>query len=120
MAYNEKDGLVDLFGGIEDIEKKSIRCVGDAESRFSEDALRMLRALRFSAQLDFEIEEKTFFAIQKLASTLEKISAERIQVEMVKLLTSDHPEKMRDVYESGLTKIYFPEWDEMMVCSPTL
>ena len=116
MAYNEKDGLVDLFGGIEDIEKKSIRCVGDAESRFSEDALRMLRALRFSAQLDFEIEEKTFFAIQKLASTLEKISAERIQVEMVKLLTSDHPEKMRDVYESGLTKIFFPEWDEMMVC----
>ncbi|MCR5545425.1 MAG: CCA tRNA nucleotidyltransferase [Lachnospiraceae bacterium] len=116
MAYNPIDGLVDLYGGVNDIKTKQIRCVGDAISRFSEDALRMLRALRFSAQLDFEIEKETFLGIQRLAPTLEKISAERIQVELVKLVCSSHPEKMRDVYESGLSKIFFPEWDEMMEC----
>ncbi|MCR4675487.1 MAG: CCA tRNA nucleotidyltransferase [Lachnospiraceae bacterium] len=116
MAYNPTEGLVDLFGGVSDIERKMIRCVGDGMARFSEDALRMLRALRFSAQLDFDIEEETFLAIQKLAPTLEKISAERIQVELVKLVTSNHPEKMRDVYESGLSKIFMPEWDAMMEC----
>lgn len=116
MAYNDKDGLVDMFDGVSDIENRQIRCVGVAEERFSEDALRMLRALRFSAQLDFDIEKNTFLAIQKLAPNLEKISAERIQVELVKLLTSDHPEKMRDVYESGLSAVFLPEWDEMVSC----
>ena len=59
MAYNEQDGLVDLFHGMEDLKKGVIRCVGNAEARFSEDALRILRAIRFSAQLGFEIEEET-------------------------------------------------------------
>lgn len=116
MAYNESTGLVDLYGGVKDIEEKKIRCVGNPMERFSEDALRMLRALRFSAQLDFSIDEETFAAIQELAPTLEKISAERIQVELVKLISSNHPERMRDVYESGLSKIFFPEWDAMMSC----
>lgn len=116
MAYNDSKGLVDLFGGKEDLEAGIIRAVGNPTERFTEDALRMLRALRFSAQLGFEIEQATYQAICDLAPTLEKISAERIQVEMVKLVTSDHPERIRDVYETGLTKIFFPEFDAMMEC----
>ncbi len=116
MAYNESQGLVDLFGGKEDLEAGIIRAVGNPIERFTEDALRMLRALRFSAQLGFEIEDDTYQAIKTLAPTLAKISAERIQVEMVKLLISDHPERMREVYESGLTAIFFPEFNEMMEC----
>ena len=117
MAWNEEEGLVDLFGGMEDIEHRIIRCVGDPVSRFSEDALRMLRALRFSAQLDFAIEEKTFSAISDLADTLTKISAERIRVELLKLITSAHPERMMEVYKSGLSKVFFPEWDAMCTCT---
>lgn len=116
MAYNDDEGLVDIFGGIDDLDKKVIRAVGNATERFSEDALRMLRALRFSAQLDFEIEKDTFLAIKDLASTITKISAERIQVELIKLITSNHPEKMIDVYNSGLTHFILPEFDEMMEC----
>lgn len=116
MAYNDDEGLVDIFGGIDDLDKKVIRAVGNATERFSEDALRMLRALRFSAQLDFEIEKDTFLAIKDLASTITKISAERIQVELIKLITSNHPEKMIDVYNSGLTQFILPEFDEMMEC----
>src|SRR5699024_5754305 len=65
MAYNQKSGLIDSFDGIKDIEKKLIRCVGDPDQRFNEDALRMVRAIRFSAKLGFEIEEKTFNSILK-------------------------------------------------------
>ena len=114
MAYNDTDGLIDLFGGEEDIKNGIIRCVGDANERFSEDALRMLRALRFSAQLDFNIHEDTSSAIRSLSDTLSRISAERITAEMIKLITSDHPERIEDVYETGLTAVFFPEWDEMM------
>ena len=78
MAYNEQDGLVDIFGGIRDIEIGVIRCVGNAEERFTEDALRMLRAVRFSAQLGYRIEEATRDAIRRLAPSLQRISAERI------------------------------------------
>ena len=116
MAYNDSNGLVDLFGGEADLEAGIIRAVGNPTERFTEDALRMLRALRFSAQLGFEIEPNTYEAIKTLAPTLERISAERIQVEMVKLRTSSHPERIREVYESGLTKVFFPEFDEMMAC----
>lgn len=114
MAYNEKDGLVDIFGGIEDLEFKNIRCVGTAKDRFTEDALRILRAIRFSAQLGFEIEEETQAAIKELAPTLANISAERIQVEMVKLLTSPNPQYLNNAYELGVTAIILPEWDKMM------
>ncbi len=116
MAYNDSKGLVDLFGGKDDLDAGIIRAVGNPTERFTEDALRMLRALRFSAQLGFEIEESTYGAICELAPTLAKISAERIQVEMVKLITSPHPEKIRDVYQTGLTRIFFPEFDAMMDC----
>lgn len=114
MAYNEKDGLVDAFDGIGDLEKGVIRCVGKAEERFAEDALRMLRAVRFAAQLGFLIEDKTRQAICTLAPNIGKVSAERIQVETVKLLTSKHPEHIRMVYETGLSKIFLPEFDRMM------
>lgn len=114
MAYNEQDGLVDLFHGMEDLKKGVIRCVGNAEARFSEDALRILRAIRFSAQLGFEIEKETRQAIRKLAPNLSYISAERIQTELVKLLTSPHPEHIQDACELGITKVVLPEWDAMV------
>ncbi|MCF0143277.1 MAG: HD domain-containing protein, partial [Parasporobacterium sp.] len=114
MAYNDREGLVDIFGGMEDLKSGVIRAVGTPEERFSEDALRMLRALRFAAQLGFEIEENTRAAIVSLAPTLKKVSAERIQVELEKLICSDHPELMREVYECGLSAVFFPEWDVMM------
>lgn len=111
---NSKSGLVDAFGGIEDIENKIIRCVGNPIHRFEEDALRMMRAVRFSAQLGYVIEEETKKAIKVLAGNLANISAERIQVELVKLLVSDHPDYLRTAYETGMTKVFFPEFDKMM------
>ena len=114
MAYNDEDGIVDLFDGMADLEKKVIRCVGNAEARFGEDALRIMRAVRFSAQLGFEIEEQTQAAIRKLAFSLKNISAERIQVELIKLLTSPHPEQIRLAYELGITEVMLPEFDRMM------
>ena len=117
MAYNEEEGLIDRFGGIEDLENKLIRCVGEPAERFSEDALRIMRAVRFSAQLDYDIEEKTKEAIKELAPTLSKISAERIQTELVKLLVSDHPEKAQVMYELGITKVILPEFDACMETS---
>lgn len=116
MAYHPEQGLVDLFGGQEDLRDKIIRCVGDANERFAEDALRMMRAVRFAAKLDFTIEDKTREAICVHAPELAKVSAERIQVELTKLITSDHPSRMRDLYETGLSKVFFPEWDKMMEC----
>ncbi len=114
MAYNEKDGLVDIFGGIDDLENKTIRCVGNALARFSEDALRILRGIRFAAQLGFSIEEETRKGMRELAPTLEKISAERIQAELVKTVKSNRPELIRDAYELGITKIILPEFDRLM------
>lgn len=114
MAYNEESGLVDLYGGLEDIERQIICCVGDARERFREDALRIMRAIRFSAQLGYSIEEETKAAIRELAPTLEAISAERIQVELVKLLVSPHPDYLRDAYDMGVTNIILPEFDVCM------
>lgn len=114
MAYNDEGGLVDIFGGIEDLNNKTIRCVGNAEARFGEDALRILRAVRFAAQLGFEIEEETREGIVKLAPTLVNISAERIQVELIKMLVSPNPSLLRTAYELGITKVILPEFDEMM------
>lgn len=115
MAYNEKDGLVDIFGGMEDLHKGIIRCVGDANARFSEDALRILRGVRFAAQLGFDIEKGTKRGMQRLAPTLQNISAERIQVELVKMLVSDRPDLLRTAYELGITKQFLPEFDILMV-----
>ena len=114
MAYNEKEGLVDAFGGLEDLKRRRIRCVGDPRERFTEDALRILRAVRFSAQLDFTIEEKTRAALSEFAPRLLKVSAERIQTELVKLLTSSHPEVFRVVWETGISAVILPEFDACM------
>lgn len=114
MAYNETDGITDLFGGREDLSQKVIRCVGNPLHRFEEDALRMMRAVRFAAQLGFSIEASTLAAIRALAPAIQKISAERIRMELVKLLVSPHPEQMRLLYETGLTAYILPEFDRMM------
>lgn len=114
MAYNKQTGLVDIFGGIQDMKNGIIRCVGEAEERFTEDALRMLRAVRFSAQLGYRIEDTTKEAIRRLAPNLKLISAERIQAELVKLVTSPHPGDLRSAYEAGITKQILPEFDLCM------
>ena len=114
MAYNDQVGLVDVFDGMGDIERNVIRCVGNPGERFTEDALRMMRAVRFSAQLGYEIEKETLDAIKNLAPNLAHISAERIQAELVKLVTSSHPENLRIAYETGITKIILPEFDACM------
>ena len=113
MAYNETEGLVDLFSGAEDLERGIIRCVGVAKERFSEDALRILRAFRFSAQLDFAIEDETLKAATELAGTLRKISAERIYAELTKLLLSEHPGRLLTAYECDITEVILPEFDRM-------
>lgn len=114
MAYNDDDGLIDLYGGLADLKNGIIRCVGEAAQRFDEDALRILRALRFQAQLGFQVEEETKAAIRRQACFLKDISAERIQVELDKLLVSDHPEVLIDAYKLGVTEIVLPEFDIMM------
>lgn len=114
MAYNDEEGLVDCFEGLKDIENKVIRCVGDPYERFNEDALRIMRAVRFAAQLGYDIDVTTKQAVRDLAPNLSKISVERINVELTKLLVSKHPEMMRDLYELGITAIVLPEFDLTM------
>lgn len=114
MAYNHKTGLVDMFGGLSDLERKIVRCVGNPMERFTEDALRILRAVRFCAQLGFSMEEETAKGLSVLAPNLRMVSAERIQVELVKLLVSPHPDYLRLAYEAGITKEFLPEFDRMM------
>ena len=106
--------LVDLYGGQQDLANGIVRCVGDPFERFTEDALRILRAFRFAAQLDFVIEDQTREAIKAHREDLRYISAERIQTEMTKILTSPHPEIIRDMYELGVTEVILPEFDLLM------
>lgn len=94
IAYNDEEGYVDLFGGVEDIKNGVIRCVGDANKRFNEDALRILRAIRFSSLLGFEIEAQTKKAIFENKDLLLNIAYERIYVELVKTLLGDNVEKV--------------------------
>ena len=114
MAYNDRDGLVDLYGGEDDLKKGIIRCVGNADERFDEDALRIMRAVRFAAQLGFEIEENTKKAAECHAPELSKVSAERIETELTKLLVSPHPEQILEMYKMGITSVILPEFDRMM------
>ena len=121
MAYNHNTGLVDIFGGREDIARKVIRCVGNPTERFTEDALRILRAIRFSAQLEFEIEDATKQAITQIAPNLIHVSKERIQVELTKLLLSDRPQTMKLVYETGISPYVsetFHKMGEMLADMP--
>lgn len=111
MAYNQEQGLVDLFGGMQDLQKKRICCVGDAHERFQEDALRILRAVRFSAQLGFSIESDTEKALRELAQSLSYVSEERIQAELVKLLLSAHPDYVLRLFDTGIASVILPEME---------
>ena len=109
IAYNPIKGYVDLFGGREDIENKLIRGVGEPARRFQEDALRMMRAVRFSAQLNFSIEKDTLEALKKNADLIKNISIERIREEFFKLLLSKHNERLDILLSSGMTEHFLPE-----------
>ncbi|MDO4960653.1 MAG: CCA tRNA nucleotidyltransferase [Eubacteriales bacterium] len=102
MAYNDEKGFVDLFGGRDDLKRRVIRCVGNADDRFTEDALRILRAIRFAAQLDFDIDAATRNAIADHAPNLKAVSKERILVELSKLVCSAHIEKAADIPQLGV------------------
>ena len=103
MAYHMDKGLIDPFYGMKDLENKILRAVGKAEERFAEDALRMMRGIRFSAQLNFSLEEDCFIGMRKLKENLGKVSKERIAVELWKLLASEHPEKVEMLFSTGLS-----------------
>lgn len=104
IAYNDRDGLIDLFGGLEDISKKKVKCVGDPEKRFSEDALRMLRALRFANQLDFCMDDISYLFLKKKIETIKFISIERVHDELVKLFSALNVNKIYLLKESEILK----------------
>jgi len=112
MAYSSREGLVDAFDGRKDLERGIVRCVGNAMDRFTEDALRILRAIRFCAQLGFDMEKETEQAISAIAPNLAKVSKERIQVELTKLLLSAHPERIKDVFENGIGPFISERFEE--------
>ena len=102
MAYSPETGLVDIFGGMEDLKNRTIRCVGNAVERFGEDALRIMRAVRFASQLDFSIEEETYRALSGIAPNLAHVSKERIQVELTKTLLSGRPQGVLVMEDTGM------------------
>ena len=108
LAYSEKTGIVDLFGGAFDLEKGIIRCIGDPEKRFDEDALRIMRGLRFASVLGFEIEEKTSAAIKEKRELLKNVSAERLSSELIKLLCGKNAAKILLEY-SDVLSVFIPE-----------
>lgn len=116
MAYSPETGLVDEFDGVGDLQRGIIRAVGEPEHRFDEDALRMMRAVRFAAQLGYEIEGGTRAAIRSLSPNLAKISAERIRSELDKILVSDHPGMLREAWQLGLVDVFLPEFSSCMTC----
>ncbi|OPJ57476.1 CCA tRNA nucleotidyltransferase [Clostridium oryzae] len=110
MAYNESNGLVDPFNGLNDLNNKLIMAVGNADNRFNEDALRMIRAIRFSCQLDFRIHDDTFLAIQNNCGLIQNVSAERIREEFCKILLCKVPSKgIENLRISGLLQYIIPE-----------
>ena len=102
MAYHMERGIIDPFHGQEDLENQIVRAVGKAEDRFAEDALRMMRGIRFSAQLDFSLDEEAYKGIMSLKESLKNVSKERIAVELWKLLASAHPDKVEMFFSTGL------------------
>ncbi|MET0960675.1 MAG: CCA tRNA nucleotidyltransferase [Psychrobacillus psychrotolerans] len=112
MALTKEDELVDYFGGRKAIEEEIIQAVGNPQLRFSEDALRMLRAVRFSAQLNFPLEQETFQAIRSLHALIEHVSIERVKMELEKIWLSDFPFKgMKLFVESGLSQNFPGDWE---------
>ena len=113
MAYSNKKGIVDLFDGRKDLQNGIIRAVGDAKKRFDEDALRMLRAVRFAAQLGFKIDDDTFEAIKEKAKLLSNVSKERIFVELNKSLCGEFAQNIKMVYTSGLYRYIGKEFAKL-------
>ncbi len=109
MAYRTETGIVDLFGGQEDLKNGIIRAVGDAQERFEEDALRMLRAVRFACKLDFAIESQTLSAITEKAPLLRYISRERIAAELIAALCAPMPRHLLLLQQTGLAAYCLPE-----------
>lgn len=108
MAYNHKDGIIDPFGGKDDLENKIIRCVGDPDRRFNEDGLRIMRAVRFSSVLGFTVEEKTAESIIKNENLLGSIAAERLTKELLKLLCGDNVYDVLTKFRSVIG-VFIPE-----------
>ena len=112
IAYNPQKGIIDLFGGESDIEKRVIRCVGDPEKRFEEDALRILRAFRFVSKLDFEIDGETLRGAEKMRFGLQKVSRERIFAEIAGLLTGKSAGKALELMmATGVLPVIFEGYE---------
>ena len=119
LAYNNKEGLLDYFNGIDDLKNKIIRSVGNPNKRFQEDALRMLRAIRFSCQLDFSIEENTYLAIKNNHNLIKNISIERIRDELCKILISNNSvHGLNALKDTGILEIILPEINALVEYTP--
>lgn len=112
MSYSEESGLIDFFCGKRDINQGIIRCVGNADQRFKEDALRMIRAFRFAAAFGFTMESSTALAIQKYGVLIKRISSERILMELNKILLCDNPDIFSYMHELGMLKHILPQLDK--------
>lgn len=106
----DENGIVDYFHGIEDLNKELIRCVGDPDTRFKEDALRIMRCIRFALQLDFQIEANTYQALKSNVHLLQNISKERIRDELCKMLLSNHKDILLLLKDSGILDEILPEY----------
>jgi tRNA nucleotidyltransferase (CCA-adding enzyme) len=110
MAYNTESGLIDPFNGLQDLENHIVRCVGNPDRRFNEDALRMIRAVRFANQLNFNIDRTTFNSINENSTLIKNVSVERIREEFVKILLCDRPSSgIIALRDSGLLQYFLPE-----------
>ncbi|MGL5085502.1 MAG: CCA tRNA nucleotidyltransferase [Clostridium sp.] len=119
LAYNQYEGLIDCFNGLDDISNKIIKCVGDSDKRFNEDALRMLRAIRFSCQLDFKIESNSYESIKRNYKLIENISSERIRDELCKILLSKNPSKgLEMLKDTGILEIILPDIHNLVEYTP--
>lgn len=115
MAYSEEKGLVDEFGGLIDLDKKVIRAVGNPIERFTEDALRLLRAVRFAAKLGFDIEIDTKNAIPMLSKNLAYVSKERVQVELAKTITSENPDFVKLIFDLSLAPYICKDFEKVEI-----
>lgn len=116
FAWSPRDGFIDKFNGLDDLENGRIRAVGDANKRIEEDALRMMRAIRFSAKYGYEIEDSLYEAIVSHSSDISKVSNERIRDEICKTLMTDNPIYFKKFYDTGLLEHISPEISEMFEC----
>lgn len=117
IAYHPGEGFIDPFGGMNDIEKRIIRAVGEAGKRFQEDALRMLRAVRFSAQLDFTVDSRVMQSIKDNSHLIQNMSHERVRDELTKILVSGHPMKFILLRDANILQYVLPEFE---VCFHTV